>query len=55
VTTFNEETRNWNAGDQLSAENGDKYEMRISKEGIPYLITIINDKAALFKYDIPGL
>jgi len=55
VTTFNKETGNWNTAMQLSAENGDKYEMRINAEGIPYLITIIDGKAALFKYDIPGL
>ncbi|MEN5087582.1 hypothetical protein ABE426_14040 [Sphingobacterium faecium] len=55
VCTFNESIGNWNAATQLSAENGNKFVMKISKEGIPYLITVINNKAALFKYDIPGL
>jgi hypothetical protein len=40
---------------QVSPENGNKFVMQISDQGIPYLITVINSKAALFKYDIPGL
>ncbi|MNL16551.1 hypothetical protein D3C87_1376020 [compost metagenome] len=55
VCTFNESIGNWNAATQISAENGNKFVMQISKEGIPYLITVINNKATLFKYDIPGL
>lgn len=54
VTTFNPETGNWNPANQLSTANGNKYEMRISREGIPYLITVIDGRAALFVYDIPN-
>lgn len=55
VTTYNKSTGNWNPATQLSTQNGDKFEMRISNEGIPYLVTTINNKVALFKYEIPGL
>lgn len=54
VTTFNNETGNWNPSSQLMTDNGDKFEMRISKEGIPYLVTVdASSRVALFKYDIP--
>lgn len=54
VTTFNEATGNWNPSTQLTTENGNKYEMRISNEGVPYLVTVDpSGKVALFKYDIP--
>ncbi len=55
VCTYNEATGNWNTAVQVSPENGNKFVMQISDQGIPYLITVINSKAALFKYDIPGL
>lgn len=55
VTTFNKTTNNWNTATQLANTNGDKYTMRIAKDGIPYLVTMIDGKIALFKYDIPGL
>ncbi|SKB40926.1 hypothetical protein SAMN05660841_00369 [Sphingobacterium nematocida] len=54
VTTFNTDTGNWNTPSQLTTANGNKFELRISEQGIPYLITIIDSKPALFKYDIPG-
>lgn len=54
VTTFNKETGNWNTPSVLNTENGSKLELRIAEDGVVYLATIINSKAALFKYDIPG-
>ncbi|NGM72817.1 hypothetical protein [Sphingobacterium sp. SGL-16] len=54
VTTFNETTGNWNPATQLTPLNGQKYEMRISDEGVVYLATVIDSKPVLFKYDIPG-
>ncbi|MEJ5056299.1 hypothetical protein [Sphingobacterium sp. MYb382] len=55
VTTYNKTTGNWNPSTQVSTQNSDKFELKISKEGIPYLLTNIDSKATLFKYDIPGL
>lgn len=54
VTTFNPETGNWNPATVVTTKAADKYELRITKEGIPYLVTIIDSKAVLFKFDIPG-
>ena len=54
VTTFNEETGNWNASTLITSAGGDKYEMRISDQGVPYLITLIDGYPVLYKYDIPG-
>ena len=53
VTTFNETTGNWNPAALLTTSNGNKYEMRISEEGVVYLATVIDSKPVLFKYDIP--
>lgn len=55
VTTYNSSTGNWNPATQISTKNGDKFEMRITAEGIPYLLTTIDSKSVLFKYEIPGL
>lgn len=55
VTTFNEATGNWNPASQITTANGNKFEMRISEEGVVYLATVIDSKPVLFKYDIPGL
>ncbi|MCA5006627.1 hypothetical protein [Sphingobacterium bovistauri] len=55
VTTFNNETGNWNPASLLSTSNGNKLEMRISEEGVVYLTTVIDSRVVLFKYDIPVL
>lgn len=53
VTTYNKETGNWNTAVKIN-NGSDKYEMRISNQGVPYLVTITDGKVALYKYDIPG-
>ncbi|MFE7085569.1 hypothetical protein ACFU8T_05240 [Sphingobacterium spiritivorum] len=53
VRTFNEDTNNWNAPTQLTSKNGDKLEMKISADGIPYLSTIIDGGVKVYRYDIP--
>lgn len=54
ATTFNTSTNNWKTPSTLATTYGDKLDIKISKDGIPYIATVIDNKAAIFKYDIPN-
>lgn len=52
VTTFDAESMNWNPEISLSTVNGDKLDLKISNDGIPYLATTIDSKVVIYKYDL---
>lgn len=56
VTTFNEETNNWNQTVTLSSERVDGLDMKITADGVPYLLTtgLDDSKPMLYKFDIPN-
>ncbi len=57
VTTFNKQTNNWNAKTTLQAERIDKIDLKISKDGIPYIAagSAENARPIVYKFDIPSI
>lgn len=56
VTQFNEDTGNWDNTKQLRTTKVDKIDLKISKDGVPYLLASDMDTdtdVILYKYDIP--
>lgn len=56
VSTFNEQTNNWNPFVTLTTAKVDKLDLKITKDGVPYLLTTDADSGnpMLYKFDIPN-
>lgn len=56
VSTFNEDTNNWNPFVKLTSDRVDKLDLKITGDGVPYLLTtgVDDGNPILYKYDIPN-